>query len=147
VAVTKRDMEIAALNWKVRAETLERKVEEHVHALNLLVNDSVYWFVEFPSSDGSTHAFGIGIAKGVPTNRSGFGVSLPDHEDVPIVFWRTAFMKGGKFMSIFGLTEFKDPNLEVGSAELSDLVKRAAALVDPAISHYMSRMKKKPRVN
>lgn len=111
MAISRRDLEIAALNWKVRAENTQRRVEELEHALNLLANDSVEWFAHHLTSDGARHDFGIAVIFEIPIDDPiSRVVRGADVEDLPLIFWKTTWPKGRKFITVNspkGLVELK----------------------------------------
>lgn len=147
MAISKRDLEVAALNWKVRAENAQRRVEELEHAFNLLVNDSVEWFTHHQTSDGAHHDFGIAVAFEVPINDPiSRVVRGADVENLPLIFWRTTWPEGGKFMAVNTQKDFvarKKVVLEPGgdaqpSAELAELIQRVADEWEEAYRRYVA---------
>lgn len=148
MAISKRDLEIAALNWKVRAENTQRRVEELDHALNLLANDSVEWFAHHRTSDGAYHDFGVAVAFEVPINNPiSRVVHGADVENLPLIFWRTTWPEGGKFMTVNSprdFVEMKKRVLEQGgetqpNEELADLIQSVADGWEEAHRRYVAK--------
>ena len=148
MSVSKRDLEIAALNWKVRAESTQRRVEELEHALNLLANDSVEWFRHHQTSDGAHHDFGIAVAFEVPiADPISRVVRGADVENLPLIFWRTTWPEGGKFMTVNSPKDFvalKNAVLEPREdaqpgEELAELIQSVADDWEEAHRRYVAK--------
>ena len=147
MAVTKRDLEIAALKWKVCAESAQQHEEEMAHALNLLVNDAVDWFAQHQTSDGTIHEFGIGIALEVPIKDSVTRVIRgADVENLPVVLWKSTLPNAKKSLYASGPDRFKglidvvlkhcgDPHVR---EEMIRLIESISREIDSACERYMA---------
>jgi hypothetical protein len=136
---TKRDMEVAVMNWRAQASELNRRLDAHIHGINLLINDAIDWFAQFRTFDDGVHEFGIGIAKNVPAPKDWLNIFTrkKDKEDFPVVLWKTTWATH-KYMTMFEVLEFQrlPKQLEEEQRELSDVAARAVQLVDHAIETY-----------
>lgn len=150
MAISKRDLETAALNWKVRAENAQKRVEELEHGFNLLVNDSVEWFAHHQTHDGAQHDFGIAVAFEVPINDPlSRIVRGADVENLPLIFWRTTWPEGHRFMTVNspqGFVALKKVVLEPGddaqpSEELAGLIQTVADGWEEAQRCYVANRK------
>lgn len=148
MAISKRDLEIAALNWKVRVENTQRRVEELEHALNLLANDSVEWFAHHRTTNGAHHAFGIAVAFEVPiADPISRVVRGADVQNLPLIFWRTTWPEGGKFLTVNSPKDFvalKKVVLEHGedeqpNEELAEVIQSVADKWEEAYRHYLAK--------
>ena len=108
-----RNWELAARNQHVRARRAERQYEDSQHAINLLINGSVEWFLTRKEPDGKEHRFGIGVVKNQPVNDlfDLIGTKGKDTEDRAIVLFLTCHKlengRVGKYMSTFSIDNFK----------------------------------------
>ena len=133
------DWRDAALRQKVRAENSEMK-----HALNLLVNDSVDWFVSYPTPDSKTHRFGIGVAANVEIRDRMMAVIVgKKSEHRAIVFWVTEESgenDSAKYVTTYSMEEFRELTAAVKArkeiAHLSAVLEKALEGLDQAYKNY-----------
>lgn len=135
----------AALRQKVRAEKSESEAADLKHALNLLVNDSVDWFASYPTPDGQTHRFGIGVAANVEIKDPIKAVIVGrKSEHRAIVFWITeeprADGEPAKYVTVYNMDEFRNLPTAVKAqkeiAHLSGVLEKAIEGLDEAYKNY-----------
>jgi hypothetical protein len=148
MGISKRDLEIAGLNWKVRAESAQARVEELEHALNLLVNDAVEWFAHHETKDGAHHDFGIAVAFEVPIkSHITRAVRGADVDYLPLIFWQSSWPDGHKFITVNRPESFR--TLKTAAAdqiedpqsgkELVDLIERVSSEWEEAHRCYVAK--------
>jgi hypothetical protein len=144
MAISKRDVEIAALRWKNIAESAQTRVEELGHAMNSLVNDAVVWFAHQTTSDGARHVFGIGVAFDLPIKNP---TPPAEVENLPLIFWKTTWPGGQKFLSADRPTGFQalkaavmgqGEDLQMGK-ELAELIDRVSDEWEAAYRYYLTQ--------
>jgi hypothetical protein len=121
---------------------LNRRLDAHIHGINLLINNAVDWFAQFRTFDDGVHEFGIGIATNIPIPKDWLNIftRTKDQEDFPVVIWKTTWATH-KYITMFELLEFRrlPKQLEEDQRELSDVAGRAAQLLDHAIEAYKEK--------
>lgn len=141
--MSQTDWRGAALRQKVRAENSETQSADLKHALNLLVNDSVDWFASYPTPDGKTHRFGIGVAANVEIRDRMMAVIVgKKSEHRAIVFWVTESGENDseKYVTAYSMEEFRELPAAAKArkeiAHLSAVLEKAIEGLDEAYKNY-----------
>jgi hypothetical protein len=142
-----RDWEQTARSLRIRYDEAVEQINAYHHAINLLANDSVFWFFSNRSANKASHEFGIGVARNVSDpGHSPFYDSTP--KSVPVVIWRTDF-GSGNYVTVFTLAEFKRQADEWERAgerdlELIGILRQAIGMVDDSLRVHKTRIGKTP---
>jgi hypothetical protein len=143
MAVTKRELEIAAHNQMFRAQRAEQKAVDTSHALNLLLNGSFDTLHTGLTEDGAVHEFLLGVVRNVPvTNLIGWPVPAGQTENRRIILWKTTFEPRGVYATVYHEPDFRalSNQLDAESAYLEALLKEVIDKI-PAEAPYLIKPK------
>lgn len=142
---TKLELENMIAALRAEQKLLTEQSANRLHALNLLLNESVEWFLSHPTLSDRVHDFGIGVATNVPVEDRP-GILEPMKEDVPIVFWRTKFPNGPRYITVYAMDDFQKLPEELARESESGIIeeqvlatRKARECLNDAYSGYMKR--------